>query len=91
VVEEEETTVEQLRIIEEKLSLVQIQLAKVQINQPVVKDLLQNLLDSVEDKIKEYKDGSLPVICSFCGFEAAGKRGMEVHMKMMQHIETKLN
>lgn len=61
-------------------------MAKIQINQPVIKDLLQNLLDSVEDKIKEYKDGSLPVICSFCGFEAAGLRGMEVHMKMMQHI-----
>ena len=68
--------------LKKKLLEAQIKLEKIPIGEPIIKDLLQNLIHTVDDKIEEIRDEFGLSKCPQCDLLFASGHAFEIHRGM---------
>lgn len=79
----EEELYQQLCAVKKKLLEAQKKLEKISIGEPIIKDLLQNLIHTVDDKIDEIRDEFGLSKCPECDLLFASGHSLEIHKKMI--------
>lgn len=81
----DEAWFDQLTDTRRKLERVKTGLIKSKISEPIVLDLLQNLIDAVDDRLERIKSDFGMVKCSECNYATQSDQALAIHKKMV-HI-----
>jgi len=79
----EEELFVQICALKKKLLEAQKKLEKISIGEPIIKDLLQNLIQTVDDKLEEIRDEFGLSKCPECDLLFASGHAFEIHKKMI--------